>query len=126
MEASTAQQGPEVTLTARAGFDGRYKDGRWIPIRITVANDGPDVSGSLRIVAPFNYGSAETVYTRAVELPTQSRREIFLYIASDGFLSNLKVTLVDDDNKLKASRDVRLTQVGPNDILYGVDRKSVV
>ncbi len=116
--APPAQANP-LTLTARAGFDGFYKDLRWLPIRITVANDGPDTSGTLRVVAP-RYNSADLLITRAVDLPTQSRREIYLYVPTEGYLSSLKVSLFSSQNKEIITQTVRLAQTNGNDLLFGV------
>lgn len=116
--APLAQAG--LTFSIRAGFDGYYKDGYWIPVRITVANDGPDLSGALRVSVPRNYGAAQIIFSRSVDLPTQSRREIFLYVIPEGSLTTVAVTLVDEKNKVVASKSVRMTQVVPTDLLYGV------
>jgi hypothetical protein len=109
-----------LTFAIHAGFDGYYKDGDWIPVRITVANDGPDLSGALRVSVPRNYGPAQTVFSRPVDLPTQSRREIFLYVMPEGVLTTVDVVLVNDKNKVVASKSVRMTQITPTDLLYGV------
>ncbi len=118
--APALQSAQGITLSARAGFDGYYKDGFWVPVRLTVANDGPDLSGTLRIAVPRDYGTAETVYSRAVDLPTQSRREIFLYVVPEGVMSSLKVALVNEKNKPVKEASVRMAQVTPADLLYGV------
>ncbi len=114
------QSAQGLTFVVRAGFDGYYKEGFWIPVRITVANDGPDLSGSLHISMPRDFGGAETVVTRVVELPTQSRREIFLYVVPEGVISTLKVSLVNEKNKEIASASVRMAQTTLVDVLYGV------
>ncbi len=114
-----AQTNP-ITLAARAGFDGYYKDTRWVPMRITVANDGPDASGTLQVSLARN-NAAELIIARPVELPTQSRREIFLYIPTEGFVSKLQVNLVDNkQTDLAPPAVVRMVQVGSTDLLYGV------
>src|SRR5262249_22391760 len=107
-----------ITLTIRAGFDGYYKEAQWLPVRITVANDGPDTQGTLRVTVPRNSGGDVTV-TRAVDLPTQSRREVFLYIPTEGFLSTLQVSLNDGTQDL-ATATTRLVQASANDLVYGV------
>ncbi|MCC6190471.1 MAG: hypothetical protein IT318_15695 [Anaerolineales bacterium] len=116
--AAPATQPAPITLTARAGFDGYYKEARWIPMRVTVANDGPDTRGTVRIVTP-RYNTAEVIVSREVELPNQSRHEIFLYVPAEGYLSRLEVSLVDGNREL-ASTSVRLAQTGKADLLYGV------
>src|SRR5579859_4738278 len=108
-----------ITLTIHAGFDGYYKDQRWLPVRITVANDGPDTKGTLHVSVPRSGGGADLVVTRDVDLPTQSRREVFLYIPTDGFLSSLQVGL-SDGQKDVASATSRLVQAGAGDLIYGV------
>jgi hypothetical protein len=120
VEASASPQDtPGLSLAARAGFDGYYKEGSWVPVRITVANDGPDVRATLRLASPRDYSSAETIITRAVELPTQSRREMFVYVAPEGLVSNLRINLVDGE-RVMASTTLRLIRAGPGDLLYGV------
>src|SRR5258705_13995997 len=42
--------GPAMTVTA--GFDTRYRDGNWIPVRVTLRNDGPDFNGKVSINVP--------------------------------------------------------------------------
>jgi hypothetical protein len=117
--ADDVAQAGGVSLSIRAGFDAYYKEAHWVPVRISVANDGPDVTGTLSIVAPRNDGSLVT-YARAVELPTQSRRELYMYIPTEGFVSKLEVTLADETQKLAPTASVRLTQAGPTDLIYGV------
>ena len=72
--AAPRQAASGITLTGRAGFDGYYEVGQWTPIRVMVANDGPDVSGTLEMKVPHD--NTETLYTRPVDLPTQSRRVV--------------------------------------------------
>jgi hypothetical protein len=111
-------QSTAITVTARAGFDGYYKEARWLPMRVVVANEGPDARGRLQVIAP-RYNTAQVVVSREVELPTQSRREIFLYIPTEGYLSTLKVSLLNDGQEI-ASHTVRLVQTSATDLLYGV------
>src|ERR1051326_8260607 len=42
--------GPSMTVTA--GFDARYRDGNWIPVRVSLRNDGPDFTGKISINIP--------------------------------------------------------------------------
>ena len=116
--AGPAAQDSGITLDARAGFDGYYKDARWIPLRVTVANDGPDARGTLE-VSLARSNNSELIISRAVELPTQSRREIFLYVPTEGFVTGLVVKLMDGRDEL-AQASARLVQVSSSDLLYGV------
>jgi len=111
-------EGQPITLSLHAGFDGYYKETRWMPVRIEVANDGPDVRGTLTIASPRSYGG-EAIFTRQLELPTQSRREIFLYIPPEGTLTNLKVSLLNGKTEL-AVATARLVGASATDLIYGV------
>mgnify|MGYP000176875856 CR=1 FL=1 len=118
--AAPPAQNPAVLMQARAGLDGYYRDGQWLPVRVTLENDGPDVRGRLEIVTPRGFGGSEVVVTREVELPSQSRRELFLYVAPEGYVSNLEVRLRDGDTNLALPVSERLTQAAPSDLVYGV------
>ncbi len=118
--ATRAQTAPLV-ITARAGFDGYYKDGAWIPVRVSVANNGPDLEGSLRVSIPRGYANAEIVFERLIQLPTQSRREFFLYVAPEGYLTDLRVEFFDTQSKtVRATTVARLVQAAAADMVYGV------
>ncbi|MEP7358019.1 MAG: hypothetical protein ABI847_12305, partial [Anaerolineales bacterium] len=120
LQAAPPAQASPVTLAARAGFDGYYKEQRWLPVRITVGNDGPDLQGTLQISTDRSAGGgAVVVVSRAVDLPTQSRREVFLYVPVEGFLSSVKVSLISNQREV-AAQTVRLQQAGAGDILYGL------
>jgi hypothetical protein len=114
-----AQSAPGLRLSARFGYDGYYKEGQWIPVRVTVENDGPDARGQLRISTARGFSGGELVFSREVELPTQSRRELFLYVAAESIPSTLKVSLVDGASTL-ASASSRVVQLSSGDVLYGV------
>lgn len=122
LAATPAPSAPaDIIINARAGFDGYYKDGLWVPVRVTISNDGADASGSLRVSVPRNYSAAETIFERVIELPTQSRREFFLYVAPEGYLSDLKVEFVDSKAKtVRGAAVARLVQAGPMDLVFGV------
>jgi hypothetical protein len=117
-QAPAAQQPQPITLLARAGFDGYYKENHWLPTRVMVANDGPDVRGSLEVTFTRPNGSHLTI-ARQVELPTQSRREIFLYLPHESFFSSLTVRLMDGRMELAATT-ARVSQAGANDLIFGV------
>lgn len=118
--AAPPSQTASLTLAARAGFDGYYKAGTWVPVRITLENNGPDVNATLRATLPRDSGS-NLYFTRELELPTQSRREFFLYVSPENFASTLKITLTDKGtSKETNSASVRLVQAGAVDLLYGI------
>src|SRR5688572_23211230 len=47
-----------IEMSVRAGFDGYYKEAMWIPVRVTLSNDGPEnVEGIIQIEALRHDGS---------------------------------------------------------------------
>lgn len=116
--AGLAVQTNGITMTVKAGFDGYYKDMMWIPVHVTLANDGPDVSGVIRIAAP-RYDGSTVDYDRAVELPSGSRKEAYIFVAVEGFVSKISVALVSGPDQL-AQQSARVTQLSGSDLLYGV------
>lgn len=111
-------QSTGFTMVVKAGFDEYYKDTLWIPVRITLTNDGPDVSGSIKIAAPRSDGSTVD-YSRAVELPSGSRKEVYLFVTVEGYVSKINVAFVSGSDQL-ALQSARVSQVSGSDLLYGV------
>jgi hypothetical protein len=114
---SVAAQGA-VTLTAQAGFDAYYKEGYWTPIRVALNNVGNDLNGQLRVVAVRANGS-KLEYIYPVPLANGARKEVTMYINVEGFANRLQVDYVQDQKAI-ASVTPRLSQLGSNDMLYGV------
>jgi len=53
-----------------AGFDGYFRVGRCLPVRVTLTNEGPDVSG--QVVVRLQGES----YVQSVSLPSPSRKTL--------------------------------------------------
>lgn len=71
---------PNLSLEARAGFDGFYKTDTWTPIQVTITNQGAGLQTALRLRdnnAGFDISNAMYVYP--LDLPGQSRKQITLY-----------------------------------------------
>lgn len=102
--APAAAQDNPITLQAEAGFDNYYKRGQWTPIRVTVANSGPDVEGILVIDYPAGTGSDRIRYQVPVSLPGQSRKVVTLYVGPDGYLTQWIVRLIVGEDVLAQAR----------------------
>src|SRR5438552_4632092 len=48
----TEAPGSGVTFQVHIGFDGRYKDGTWVPVYIYLSNTGADFVGTIFISTP--------------------------------------------------------------------------
>jgi hypothetical protein len=94
-----AQAQNEVTMTADVGFDGLCETGTWIPVRITLENNGPDIEGQVEAYLDSSSGGRLT-YAYPLNLPSQSRKEIFLYVYPDGYLTELSLFLVSGNKTI--------------------------
>jgi len=63
-----------VTLKAEAGLGGVCRPGRWMPVRVWLANDGEDVSGELVV----EWGDAKL--NRALVLASPARIQVDVYV----------------------------------------------
>jgi hypothetical protein len=75
-----------LTITAHIGYSDVVKTQQWMPIAISVTNNGPEVDGNLEILASFGGrpGFAwPAVYERPVVLATGSTKYFRTYLATD-------------------------------------------
>ena len=113
-----ARQDNGISLSAQAGFDGYCKEATWIPVRVTVANSGPDLNARVQV----SYGTSNTdkaITGTDISLPNTSQKEFFLYFYPPRFLRSLNVSLVVEDKTL-AKVDLRLTCLTGDDLLVGL------
>lgn len=119
---STQAQGLSalVTLAVSPGFDGYFRAHQWMPLRVTVQNNGDAVTGRL-VVRPETSGNALTnTFSTPVDLPSGSNQVIWLYITARSNAQRVRVELLNDDNRVVADRDVSLVNVRSRDRLYAV------
>ncbi len=114
----SGQADSAVALSVSAGFDGYYKEGFWVPVQVRVENQGPAFTGSFTVVTN-RYDGSQTTYLRRIELPTQSRKEFFIYVAPEAVLRQAVVTLMDGRQEMGRA-SARLTQVGSGDLIFAV------
>jgi hypothetical protein len=114
-----AQQASQITVTVRAGFDGYYEDALWIPVRVSLENTGPDVVGGRVVILAPRYDGSAVEYSRPVELPSGARKELFMYVIVEGYVSKLTVAYMDGSQTL-GSNSSRVTQTSNTDLTYGV------
>lgn len=119
LNAAHAQNQPAVTMTLQAGFDGYYEIGFWLPLRVTLENDGPPVEGRVEVHAP-RLNSGEAVYAYPLSLPTASRKEATFYVFPEDSFNPLEATFVSSDGIVVARASLRLKANGDTDRLFGV------
>ncbi|MCC7447740.1 MAG: hypothetical protein IT324_10000 [Anaerolineae bacterium] len=93
--AHTGQTNP-VVINLEAGFEGYFRPDRWVPLLVSVSNDGPDISGELRVTSNGTFGLSDNTYRTSIELPTGSSKQVFLYINLESGAQHVKVELAND------------------------------
>lgn len=111
---ATAQDGrPDIQLSAQPFFDGSYRPGSWLPVRLTVANNGPDVRAKVAV----DVGS---IFEAALELPRGANKTLVLYVLPTGGFRRTGVARVSVDGKEAAHADMRLAALTQNALVAAV------
>jgi hypothetical protein len=85
--------GQSLKMNAVAGFNGHAKPGRWMPVTVTIDNQGNATEGTLTLRLSTDRRTAQ-FYT-PVNLPNTSRKQFFLY------------SLAEDTDRSEVSLNVR-------------------
>ncbi len=115
---AAAQQDSALSMAVQAGFDGYCKENAWTPVKVTLENQGEDLEGRLETRVPGLMGE-QIVYAQPLSLANNSRKETFLYIFSESFLSDLVVQFLVD-GKPRSETKVKMDCYSAQDFLFGV------
>ncbi len=113
-----AQGQGQVHLAAQAGLGGYCKEEKWVPIRAVVENNGPDLQARLQVSYQI-YGGGQAISAADLSLPGSSRKELFLYIRPQAYLTGLSVSLRSADRELTRT-DLKLTCLSGGDLFIGL------
>lgn len=115
-----AAQSDGLTLSARAGFDGLYRESAAVPVIVSARNEGPPLEGEIRVTVGSAAAGNVTVYSAPISLPTQSDKRVALYVHLPPFAGDLNVQLVSDERVAARANTNALTVAPRDDLLYGV------
>src|SRR2546421_8920891 len=67
------------------GFGGTYRDQNWVPIQISLENNGPEFDGKIAIDSsslntPKAVTSSTTIYQQPISLPSISNKQVTMYV----------------------------------------------
>ncbi|NWJ44867.1 MAG: hypothetical protein HXX08_03225 [Chloroflexi bacterium] len=118
----TPTNNSSVKMTIKAGFDGYFKEGTWLPIQVTLenaANSNEPING--RIEASLDGFTPDGIlYYREVNLSPPYRKTYWLYILGAHSARNLQVRLVDDSGAKLAEATKDLSPLNDSGFLIGV------
>ncbi len=112
-----ARAAPNVRVVATANFGGAFRAGAWVPITVTLANDGTAATGE--VVVQTDGGGGGERYFQRVELLTRSQKALVLYVLATDTARNVRVTFTSGNDVVPAP-PVGLTLVRPGQPLIGV------
>jgi len=88
-------------IEAHALLSGNARIGSWMAIQVHLVNDGPAISGELRLAGGTQ---GQTRFGTAVDLPTESDKTYVLYAQPPAFGSELEVVLAQGDQKVVSTK----------------------
>ncbi|MEJ2757619.1 MAG: hypothetical protein P8046_03965 [Anaerolineales bacterium] len=106
LHSATAQDTSILSLQAYAGFNGNFKYGEWLPITVTIENNGVDLETVLQ--TSINQSSGNVSFAKRVSLPTGSRKQVTLYVLPNNFSREIDIQLLSEE-ELLASQIVEVS-----------------
>lgn len=113
-----------VEMEVEAAFDGYFRDEEWLPVRVTVTNNGDPIDGRI-LVRPETSRGVGGTYSVPIDLPTNSRKTDFLYLTARALTTNLRVELLENqDDLVLAQVEVPINAIQSTDQLYVIVTQS--
>lgn len=106
-----------ITMRAFPSNEGYFKYGEWLLLWVELENPGPDMQASVEVRVPGSSGSV--VYSAPVDLPTNSRKRVLVYVLPNNFSRELVVQL-HSQTQLLAQESVPVNPQLNNTYLVGL------
>lgn len=116
--------GPSFQVSA--GFETHYRDGNWIPVQVTLRNNGPDFSGTLSLTASNpqyvlqNNSSTTSNYQLPITLANGAQKQVTMYIPLYLSMQNVTVKLLDSSGQIVGTQSSALNPLASGDVFVGV------
>src|SRR5207244_10077035 len=120
MPARVSASSSSPTLQVSAGFGTYFRVGGWVPLYITLHNNGPDFNGILTTSNPEGLVWQDTfsmvpssIYQQPVTVPSGTQKQVTLYlpITAQSSTVSIIVQLLDSNGKVVQSQSVLLHQL---------------
>jgi hypothetical protein len=117
------------TLQINAGFGTYFRVGTWVPLYITLHNNGPDFNGMLTTNNPEGLIWQDTysmipssIYQQPVTILHGTQKQVTLYlpITAQSTTVSIIVQLLDSYGKVVQSQSVLLHQLYPENVFVGL------
>ncbi len=118
------QNSEDVELEIRAGFGGNFRPGKWVPLQVTVINNGSDIRGTLQVRTEDVGGDVETLYQLPITVARGNPKTVFVYVSLEDQHPDVVVELLDRNERVIKREAEKLNQLRNRDILYAVITES--
>jgi hypothetical protein len=117
------------TFQVKAGFESHYRDGNWVPVQVTLSNDGPDFNGKLSLITPtsqFQGSSSQGIpsipsnYQVSISLANGAQKQVTMYLPLYFDVQNVTVKLLDSNGQAVGSQTAALTPLKQGDVFIGI------
>jgi hypothetical protein len=122
-----AQDTGSVRMDVRAGFDGAGRVGGWVPLEVTLINEGAEIKANVQVVVDqpggrSTYSYVPTTFSLPVVLPRLSNRRFTMEVNLPNATNNrLSARLVrSPGGELITEQDINMTRVPLGDYFCGV------
>lgn len=122
--AHLATGGP--TFQVNAGFESHYRDGNWVPVQVTLRNDGPDFSGTLSLTSPTpqymvqNNQGTPSNYQVSITLANGAQKQVTMYVPIHFDVQSVTVKLLNSSGNVVGSQAATLNPLMPGDVFVGI------
>jgi uncharacterized membrane protein YhaH (DUF805 family) len=129
VSASSMTPSSAPSLQVNAGFGAYFRNGAWVPLYITLRNNGSDFSGTLTTgnpPSPIWQGTLTmipaTTYQQPITVPRGTQKQVVLYlpITSQSGSISIPVQLLDSQGKVVQSQSVSLNQLYSDNVFVGL------
>ncbi len=129
ISASSPASSGGPALQVNAGFGAYYRNGTWVPLYITLHNNGPDFSGTLSISnpeSPIWQDTFTTILTSSYQAPitmphgTQKRVTMYLPVSSIFSVTIIPLQLLDSHGNVVRSQNATLHRLDSEDVFVGL------
>jgi len=111
----------KLSVEETIGFRETIKIGKWLPVTVTIRNDGAAVRGLLALeLSTVSEGYPQpytTTLSQDVDLPTQSRKRYTFVVMFRGFTHPLVIRLTDQSGMSVYTREIDLRTLSSPDRL---------
>ncbi len=118
---ATENEDQRFDVGITCGLNGYSKYNSYMPVYLTVTNNGEDFSGNVRIIFDSDGYTADRIaYTKAFLAAAGETREVSITVPETGMTPIFTIIIEDEDGNVLYNRRIRTSMQYTNDIYVGM------